>query len=359
MQPTLIPELETVISHASSHKRIETLRRVTDLFLGGGRYSDAQVGLFDEVMLRLASDIEAAARAELSRRIAPLENAPASVIRMLAHDEEISVAGPVLAASPRLQESDLVSVARTRGQQHLLSMSSRADLGEAVTDVLVDRGDIGVLEAVARNEKARFSETGFSTLVRRAEGHDALTFVVGLRADLPDKHLRELVRKASEIARKRLQTSAAPAIGAKIDDIVASIADDLESQLPPARDYAAAERVISALTRSEKLDEQTIQALAHASRFEEVVVALSRLCRVPLDVVDRLMNQDSIDPLMILIKSARFSWKTAAAIIGLWPGSKGWEKDDLEAACELFNGLSVATAERVIRFWHVRNTAGS
>jgi uncharacterized protein (DUF2336 family) len=75
-------------------------------------------------------------------------------------DEHIEVAGPVLVRSARLADDDLIRIAERRSQQHLLAILGRASLGEAVTDVLVRRGDRDVAHAPAGNAGARFSEHG-------------------------------------------------------------------------------------------------------------------------------------------------------------------------------------------------------
>jgi uncharacterized protein (DUF2336 family) len=167
---SLIPELEGIVQRGSRAKRREVLQRITTLFLdGAGRYSDAHVDLFDDVFGLLIAEIESKARAELSQRLAPLENAPANVLRTLASDDDIAVAEPVLKLSPRLAETDLVDIASAKGQEHLRAISARRLLGEAVTDVLVRRGDREVARSVAGNRGARISENGFSNLVARGE----------------------------------------------------------------------------------------------------------------------------------------------------------------------------------------------
>ena len=75
---SLIPELEQVVVHGSREKRVETLRRVTTLFLhGASNYGELHVDLFDDVFGLLVENVESKARAELSVRLAPLTNAPA------------------------------------------------------------------------------------------------------------------------------------------------------------------------------------------------------------------------------------------------------------------------------------------
>src|SRR5271165_6150185 len=82
---SLIPELDDVVRHGSSARRTETLQRITSLFVGGaGQFNDDHVQLFDDVFTRLIGEVDAAARAELSHRLAPVGNAPREAVRRLA-----------------------------------------------------------------------------------------------------------------------------------------------------------------------------------------------------------------------------------------------------------------------------------
>ncbi len=202
---SLIPELEQVIQTGTPQRRAEMLKHITALFLdGASRFSDQHVELFDDVFARLIVEIEAKARAELSNRLAPVANAPAKVVRQLANDDDISVAAPVLLKSKRLADLDLVDIARSKSQAHLLAIASRSGVPERVTDELVERGDREVVRSVAENRKARLSNRGFSVLVRRAEQDGVLAEKVGLRPDIPPALFRELLLKATEVVQQRL-----------------------------------------------------------------------------------------------------------------------------------------------------------
>src|ERR1700693_1836111 len=196
---SIIAELEDAVKSGSSQKRVETLRRVTDLFLHDGeRLSEDQVKVFDHGLCVLIARVESRARAELSTRLAPIDYAPFEVIQHLARDEEIAVAGSVLTKSSRLRTSDLVEIASTRGQDHPLPISSRTNLPEAVTDVIVDRGERKVIRKLANNASARFSDTGYSKIVARLEADAQLVEILGLRVDLPLKLLRDLLKRATD-----------------------------------------------------------------------------------------------------------------------------------------------------------------
>jgi uncharacterized protein (DUF2336 family) len=138
----LIAELEGAVKGGSSARRIQMLRRVTDLFLSDAdRLNEAQIGVFDDVLVRLIERMETQALAQLSATLSKSDLAPKEIVRQLAYHEEASVAVPVLSKSIRLSESDLIEIANTRGPQHLLAISNRAILNEPVTDALLKRGN--------------------------------------------------------------------------------------------------------------------------------------------------------------------------------------------------------------------------
>src|SRR3979490_2070416 len=115
---SIVDEVETAINTGSAEKRLETLKRVTDLFLSSAvKLNVEQIELFDNVLERLIKTIELRAIADIGARIAlaetsgklaPIAQAPPSVIRRLARNDEIAIAGPVLSESARLGTEDLL-----------------------------------------------------------------------------------------------------------------------------------------------------------------------------------------------------------------------------------------------------------
>jgi uncharacterized protein (DUF2336 family) len=351
---SLIPELEEVVQHGSRQKRVEALRRITALFLDGARsYNDQHIGLFDGVFGLLIEEIEAKARAELSNRLAPVSNAPVNVLRRLAQDDDIAVAGPVLKLSPRLPEDDLVGVARTKSQAHLQAISARPTLGEAVTDELVRRGDREVALRVADNRGARLSAAGFSRLVERAEKDGMLAEKVGLRPDIPASMFRELLSKATAVVHARLLASAKPVLKAEIQTVLAKVSQEVGARVAP-RDYAAAQRTVLRLDRAGRLTEATLASFCSEGKYEEAVATLVALAKVPIPVVDRLMGAERPDPVLILCKAVGLSWATVKALILVHPGRAGTSTLAIDAAFANFGRLSKSTAQRVVRFWQVR-----
>ncbi len=352
--PSLIPELEEVIQHGSRKKRAETLRSITSLFLhGASSYSDQHVDLFDHVFGLLIDEIENQARAELSARLAPVANAPMNVLRTLAKDDDIAVAGPVLKLAPRLPDADLVDVAKTKSQAHLQAISARRVLGEAVTDVLVGRGDREVARTVAGNRGARISAMGFSRLVERAVEDGVLAEKVGLRPDIPVPMFRQLLIRATAIVRERLLASAAPEIKAQIRDVLAKVSKEVGARVGP-RNYSAAQRAVLNLNRAGQMNEAALAAFCSEGKYEESLVGLAALAKVPIHVADRLMSGDRPDPVLILCKAAGLGWSTVRGIFQVHPHARDVAQYGLNEAFANYSRLSTSTARRVVRFWQIR-----
>jgi uncharacterized protein (DUF2336 family) len=351
----LIDELEAALTSGTSSRRLEMLTRMTDLFVGGAaRYSEEQIGIFDDVMVRLMSTIEAKARTKLAHRLAPIANAPSSVIHMLAFDDDVDVALPVLKQSERLEDPALVASANTKSQQHLFAISQRQTLSEAVTDILVERGDRQVVHSVVNNVGARFSDSGFRILVNRTAGDDDLATMVGRRSDIPRPHFLVLLEKASGAVRARLaaeKPQARAAIEGVVAEVVGDIRDDARNSSP---DFAAAQAAVERQNRIRQIGESEIYQYARDRKFEETAIALSLMCDSPIDVVERALLDPGAEIVLILAKVAGLSATTTKAILLLRAADRGMSAKDLDQALASFNRLQPDTARRVLGFFRTR-----
>ncbi len=352
---SIIAELEDAVRNGSSEKRVGTLRQVTDLFLHDGeRLSEDQVKVFDDVLCLLVARVESRAKAELSRRLAPLDYAPFEVIQHLARDNDIAVAGDVLAHSSRLRTSDLVEIASTKGQDHLFAISGRTNLPEAVTDVIVDRGERKVIRRLANNESARFSETGYSGIIARAEADDELTEILGLRVDLPITFLRDLLRRATDTVRARLMAVAPPELQEEIKRILTAISSAVAGD-KPARNFSRAEELVKLMKGLNELNDGAIIRFAETGKFDEVAAALAIINNVPTDMMARLLEGPRSDLVLIPCKSAGWEWPTVESVLQNRPCKQKIDELTLKVACKDYGKLSPETAQRTLRFWQVHN----
>jgi uncharacterized protein (DUF2336 family) len=361
LQPeqSIIAELEEAVRSGSSEKRVNTLREVTSLFLHGGeQLSEEQIRVFDNVLCMLVSRVESRARAELSKCLSSLDYAPIDVVQRLARDDEIAVARDVLVHSSRVTESTLVEVAATKGQEHLMALSGRANLTEAVTDLIVDRGENRVIRKLAGNTSARFSESGYSGMVVRAEADDELTQILGMRVDLPAKHLRELLSRATDTVRTRLLASAPPDLRDEITRVLKTFTDAARGDGFSGRDFSVAEEAVKRMKGLNELNDTSLVWFAEAKRFSEIAAALGLLNNVPTGMIAKVLEGPRADLVLIPCKSAGLKWPTVEKILWHRPVKHGIDAGTLKLAEKDYGRLSLDTAQRTLRFWLVHNKIG-
>ena len=354
----LLDELQTTLAHGTVARRVETLRRVTDLFINGAvDYSDEQVGLFDDVFQCLIQHIENSAKALLANRLAQIDSAPPLTIRALAFDDLIEVAAPVLSRSERLDDDTLIETARSKSQAHLMAISIRKVLSGAVTDVLVLRGNDEVIHSTVNNPGAEFSERGFTRLVNRAEGNDDLATCLGMRPTMPRHLYLKLLAKASVTVRERLE-AANPQQARDVPTAVRE-ATRLARVAPAAmtQDTAIAHALVKSLYEDGRLDEFQVAAFAEAGKFDEANAAIAALANVPVSIAENMMVETRSEGVMILAKVSGMSWSTVKAIINMRDDLSSIEPTDLAACKATYERLRPSTAQQVLRFHRMQQGA--
>jgi uncharacterized protein (DUF2336 family) len=357
---SIIAEIEGTFANGSAGKQAEILRRVTDLFLAGvDKYSDEHVDLFDGVISRIAEKIETKARAELAHRLAAAENAPPNTVRMLARDESIEVAGPLLSLSNRLSDDDLLAIASDNSQDRLLAISKRPTVSEKISDVLVTHGNRDVVISVTQNEGARFSDAAYGKLVDRSINDEVLAICVSMRKDIPQEHFNALIAKASEVVFEKLTASNPDAVY-EVHKVLADITGQNASAQPrQKRDYREAAAQFDMVRRSGAPVDPVVCEYAAKGQFEETVAALSALCQAPSKLIESVMNDSRAesDFALILAKAAGLSWPTAKQICILRRKAFRYSPQSIEAARHSFDRLQTATAKRLVRFYNERHSA--
>lgn len=186
----VLSELDAALPEKSEDWRSAALRQIVDLFLSGAAsYSGEQVALFDAVIGRLMVNMNRGGLAELSKRLAPVDNAPAAVMGRLARHSDMAVCAPVLEQAKSLPDTDLIEIAdRDRvDTNRLMKIALRPLLSEAVTDVLLKRGDKAIQQAVIGNPDARMSEAGFARVIMGINGDKQLAAAIAARTDVPEE----------------------------------------------------------------------------------------------------------------------------------------------------------------------------
>ncbi|MGY0575056.1 DUF2336 domain-containing protein [Bradyrhizobium sp. RDM12] len=354
----LLDELQSALSHGTVARRVEALRRVTDLFINNAvDYSDDHVRVFDDVFQCLIDRIETSAKALLAERLAPIPAAPPKIMRTLALDEVIEVAGPVLTKSERLDETTLIEIAHSKGQAHLKAISLRRVLSEALTDVLVARGNEDVVQSTVSNPGAQLSEGSLTDLVARAERDDDLAACIGLRPDLPRHHFLKLIAKASLSVRRKLE-AAHPELTDEVSSVVQEAAQRVRAAAM-SRQTEMARALVKSLHDDGRLNEFQVTTFAEQGKFDETNAGLAALAGVAVETAENMMIENRTEGVMILAKVAGMQWSSVRAIIAMREKLSGGSQTEILTLRDTYEALRSSTAQQVLRFHRMQRGATS
>lgn len=166
----LLAELEARLADVSEPEQRRILREIVSFYAASARFGEESTELFDQLFQRLIGTARTEALVEMSTALAPLARAPAVAVRELARHAEPAVAIPILGQSRNLTTPDLIEIAASCDGDRLRAIAERPLVEPSVTAILVKRGTQEVLDRLAVNPGARFTEPVFVRLLLRASG---------------------------------------------------------------------------------------------------------------------------------------------------------------------------------------------
>jgi uncharacterized protein (DUF2336 family) len=353
-----LPDLIALAEENSSEKRRALLRELTDHFFGSATTrTEAEDGLYGAVLARLADDMETAVRTELAARFAEAPDAPHTLIRRLANDEA-SVAAPVLSNSPVLTDEDLLGVVRRHGQDHLRAVSTRASVSEAVSDVIVERGDDETLGTLLRNDGARLSRKASETAVERARSNPALHEATVSRASLPPDLLNDMYFVVEARLRTRILEQNARLDPALLESALAAgrarVASD-DGTLPA--DYSECLAYVEELRAAGQLTPQMLARFLRSGGRTSFLIALAQLSDIDFHTARQIVERRELDALAVVCKAAdldRALFLTYAVVL---LNDDGDAMAKAHAYARMYADLSREAALRTLRFWRMRRGA--
>lgn len=129
------------------------------------------------IFMSLVSGAEHDIRLLLAEKLARAEWPPSALISLLSADE-IEIARPVIAASPILQDADLVRLLVEATVEHQIEVARRPAIGAPVVDAILEKAEPTVLTALAANDTADIRPEAMKQLV------EASREISGMRSPL-------------------------------------------------------------------------------------------------------------------------------------------------------------------------------
>lgn len=353
---------EPDVPQATSKARNVLLRRLTDVVcLPASRINAFERAVTGDLlvdMLRLAPLED---RRRVAMRLAPLAEAPNSLVRILLRDEP-SVAAPLIEQCASLTDVDLIGCARDADAPHRLLIAARRGLSEVVTEVLLSFGEDDVIEAVLKNASARLSQTAIEGVVALSRLSSGLCAPLLRRSELrpsgayvmfwwcgPEERRTVLQRFA--VSREVLQDS--------VEDLFAMVAAEGWTD-PVARKalqfIERRQRNRAAIERSPYAGLEAAVAAAGAGLKREIVSEIGYLSGVKPLTAAKIMGDAGGEPVAILCKATGLS---RLDLQTLWRAMRrpeltpdGDVHPDWERVQVTYEMLAVDRAQTVLRYWN-------
>ena len=355
----MLDELTSLARERCPENRKQLLSAVADLFVQTETVrSEVSVSLFQDVVSQLLDEVDTDGRATFSRTVASCEQTPPELAERLAREDDVSVAGPILRASPVLSDAILADIASSKSQAHLHEISRRDQLAAAVTDVIVDRGDRDVVRAVASNAGASFSERGFGRLARRAMIDDTLVEHLFGRTDIPKAVAGQLLDGMSDTVRLRLVHLAGQNVAVASNLVRKAAARFQPNDKPAAQENTLNARGIAiAIAAGDTSIDEAVSQLAAHKRLGDLAFVLGKLADVPAPNMRAALSKTDLTGAAVVCKKLNVSlvaFRRLASFIG---DELSLPESHVDHFVGKYETLEAATAERVSRFVAARRSA--
>lgn len=356
----LAQELKDLIGMAkqgTAHSRQLLAENVLDLFITPqGRMSDRERALTDSILSQLVAGMETQIRRGLAERLASASDAPPKLLEMLANDE-ISIARPILEHSRLLQDTTLIEIVRARGREHQLAVAIRETVSAALSDALVGRGDLDVVEALLRNPNAELSGKATAYLVAESRRFDRFQEPLLNRADLPPALAHQMFWWVSASLRKKIlmEFELSPHDLDPLLETATEIAlADTEATRPASRMQTAA-TLADALRQAGELTPETLLNMLRKQRIPAFTAGMSTLTGISFTAASRIILDRDIEPFAILCKAASLAEAHFSSMALLLLHARTGARQsvsDLQDVLDVFRNITSDQARITISYWH-------
>ncbi|WP_417427908.1 DUF2336 domain-containing protein [Kiloniella sp.] len=264
----------------------------------------------------LVEDQQDKVREIISDAVKELDTIPVAIVRRLACDEIDSVASPVLQSSPILTDEDLLKIIwdGVRGSR-LKAISRRSNLGEKITDAIVETKDYDAIATMLDNQSAQIREETLDLLVEQAPGVQAWHEPLVKRPKLSPLSLKRLAGFVAEtllenlLDRPDMDPEVSTAIGLEVRKRME--VDNVLQESIDSEDEKAIEGEVEKLYKSGKLTEDLITTRLHCGDREFAIQALAKAADLPPLVARRMVLSRAAKTVVALVWKAGFSMELA------------------------------------------------
>jgi len=349
-----LERLVDLANESGSDQRRRLLSEITSVFLEDSKnHSELESQYFGDIMGKVAFDLEQEVREELANCLSSEDSAPRDLIMRLAQDE-ISVAKPIIEKSSILNDDDLVMIAETKSQDHLMAMTRRTDISETVTDALVNHGSDQVLEGVVRNSGARISQTTMVRVVERSQDNEQIQAPLIERPDLPFEMMQSMFDQVSMDLKQKILKQTKEIAPEKLEEMLSSVRAKFDRKgRVRKRVLSKPELFVQDLEDKGQLNESILVTLIRSNKYPEFLVAFSKLTNIDISTAKRLAQDVTGEGLAIACKATEFDRSTFSSILMALSQGSSRSIDETYKLINLYDKIQLPVAQRTMRFWRV------
>jgi len=194
-----------LLSDPSAEVRAETAAKVAGQFgIGGLTASEREIA--QEIFRVMAKDIEVLVRETLSQSLKEVPDVSSDVARILAEDENDSVALPILEFSKALSEEDLVEIIGVCKPNRHVAVARRENVSEKVSEAIVEKGNEDAVVALVSNQTANIGEKTYDKVIDKFGENERVQEPIVKRDKLPLAIAERLVATVSDSLKQYLVT---------------------------------------------------------------------------------------------------------------------------------------------------------
>lgn len=340
----------------NSDARRDLLRQVTaTLAAPASTTTTADIAQFDEALAAAAADFSKQVRREIARLVASHEGL-GRVATTLAFDD-IEVAAPILRRSSALSEATLLKVVAEQSQEHLLAVTKRTHVSEALSQALVDKGNDTVVTSLLENAKAQISALTYNCIADRAENSAVLQGPLVRRKNVPPELLNAIYLKAEYGLKQEILAKLEGISPEEMDKAFARSRARVTNDYGRPEDFRVAQKRIELMGAN--LKPATLVSLLREGKASRTAfkIAFARLTDTEIDLIERVVEGHDVDTVALLCRGAgmdRAIFVTLAVALDADPNGALARAPDFMA---LYDSVPPAAAERALRFWKIRQAA--
>ncbi len=196
-------DVHRLLSDPSAEIRAETAAKVAGQF-GVGGLSKAEREIAQEIFRVMAKDIELLVRETLSQSLKEIPDLSSDVARILAEDENDSVAMPILEFSKALSEQDLLEIIEVCKPTRHVAVARRENVSAKVSDAIVEKGHEDAVVALVSNDTAQIAENTYGKVIDKFGDNERVNEPMVRREKLPLAIAERLVATVSESLKEYL-----------------------------------------------------------------------------------------------------------------------------------------------------------